>query len=122
MKILDRSIRLARKIHVCDQQFNVYAFIYNGNKLLSMSRNEMKSTSGKAHFFATKFNLEHTKAFPYKHAEIGAISRLWGRYHISHKETIVVVRLLRNYDLAAAKPCKDCATVIKALGMKVIHT
>lgn len=123
-KLLEKSVRLARKIHSPNsQKFNVYAFMYDGRRLLSIGHNDMQTPSAKAHYFARRFNVQHLKEYNYKHAEVDCISRLWGRYHISGGETLVVVRLLRNYQIALAKPCRDCQIILDALNItQVMHT
>lgn len=75
---------------------------------------------------AAKFNClkSHPKLckyypYPYLHAEAHAILSL-GLDNCCNK-TLYVVRVLRNGQLALAKPCNSCLTLIKDVGLKEIY-
>lgn len=74
----------------------------------------------KAAYFAQRFNVTHWKNFPYLHAEISAIARLWGKYYIEGKEKIIIVRLTKK-GTGLAKPCDNCAQVLSALNLNNIY-
>lgn len=117
-KLLDKSIEIAKKLHSPHSQpFNIYAFIYDKNKLLSIGHNDMLNQSKKAYDLGNRFNVQQFKNWPYKHAELDAISRLWGRVRIGSRHTLVTVRLLKDFSVANARPCKDCMEVINGLGI-----
>lgn len=117
-KLLNKSIELAKSIHNPHlQEYNVYAFIYNKNRLLAIGHNDMLNDNNKALYFGNRFNIEQFKKFPKKHAEIDAISKLWGKRTIDGSETLITIRLKKDYSVGNAKPCNNCMVVIDALGI-----
>lgn len=117
--LLSKSIEIARKLHNPHSQlFNVYAFIYEKKRLLSVGHNDMVKPDNKTLYLGKKFNVEQFKNYPYRHAELDAISKLWGKKIITGRETLIVVRLLKNYSIACGKPCDDCMKIINALGIE----
>jgi deoxycytidylate deaminase len=97
------------------------AFIYRKNQLLAIGQNDMLSTNAKAFRFGEKFRIKKFIEYPMIHAEIDAISKLWGRHHMCDKDTMVVVRLDKNGNPRLAKPCTDCMNVINAIGFKKVY-
>lgn len=75
----------------------------------------------KAKDIGDRFGIKKFQDYPYLHAEIDAISKLWGKYYIDGSETLVVVRLHKNGKLAIAKPCVHCMPVLEALNIKKIY-
>lgn len=129
MKILDKSLKLATQLYpsVRFQKAMVFCFIFDGNKLLSIGSNNMKSESAKALRFGKKFGIQKLVKFPFACAETVAISNLWGRRLITGNEKIVVVRLksLGSTDKerkilvsALSKPCHNCRMILDALGLE----
>lgn len=120
--LLDKSIIMARKLHEPYlQNFNVYCFIYDKRRLISVGRNNMLAKSKKVFDLGRRFGVDQFINYPYRHAEISAISRLWGRTYITGRETLITVRLTKDFNTANAKPCKDCMAVITALGIKKLE-
>jgi cytidine deaminase len=68
-------------------------------------------------YFAERFNIEKQKKYPYMHAEISAIQKVWSKVYIDNSVSIVVLRLSRNGTLQNSKPCKGCSTILTALGI-----
>lgn len=117
-KLLKRAIEISCKLHNPNlQNYNVYAFIFQKKRLISIGQNNMLVQSKKAFDLGRRFNVEQFKKWPYKHAELDAISKLWGRIFIDSRVTLITVRLLKNYSVGNAKPCQDCMSIINSLGI-----
>lgn len=95
------------------------AVLFRRNTPISIGQNCKESTNAKALYFAQKFGTD-TK-YPYIHAEIDAIRKVWGKMYLDKKYTLVSVRLGKT-GVLFAKPCGNCQTVIDAIGLKVIWT
>lgn len=121
MKIVDKAISISSKLVVDNNQYQHFAFIFLRNKLLSIGQNDMENTSPKAIRFAKRFGAEKPLRFPFIHAEIDAISKLWGKRYIDSSLTLVSVRLNRFYEPRKSKPCKDCETVLKGLNLPFMY-
>jgi hypothetical protein len=122
MKIFDSSIRIATKLNVyADKTHRHFAFIYVRNKLLSIGQNDMETTSAKAYRFGRRFGAEKTITFPFLHAEIDAIAKLWGNTHIGPKMSLVSLRLNKKNELMISKPCKSCTNILEPLGIRVFY-
>ena len=121
MKIIDTSIKIATKLNVyAEKSHRHFAFLFLRNKLLSIGQNNMATTSGVAHKFGKRFGGKPPE-FPFLHAEIDAIAKLWGETYISNRMSLVSLRLNKQNELLMSKPCKDCDVIIKSLGPKVIY-
>lgn len=120
--LLSKSIEIACKLHnPHSQPFNVYAFIFDKKRLLSIGHNDMIKPDNKTLYLGKKFNVEQFKNYPYRHAELDAISRLWGKYQIGKQNILIVVRLLKDLSVANAKPCVDCMQIINAIGIEKLE-
>ena len=95
-----------------------FAFGWRKNELLAIGQNYPNKPSGKALRFARMFKTHKIMSYPYLHAEIDLISRLWGKIHIDNNVRIVVIRLNRTGQLQNSKPCKSCRTVLDALSVE----
>jgi deoxycytidylate deaminase len=121
-KLVDTSTKIALKLNsAIDKSHRHFAFIFLRNKLLSIGQNNMESTSVFTYKMGQKFNVEHNKKFPYIHAEIDAISRLWGKTHIGPRMTLVSLRLDKHGEYRRSKPCVHCSKVLDSLGLTVIY-
>lgn len=120
-RLLERSIKLSQKLNDHKEIFACFAFVYNGNRLLSIGRNNTKKTDAKVSRFGVKFKIPKFINWPFRHAEIDAISRLWGRYYLSDKDTLIVVRLSKKNQPVLAKPCVNCQTVLNALNITKVY-
>lgn len=120
-RILNRSLEIAATLSFpVENKTNMSCFIYQDSRLISIGQNNMFVPNNKAAYFAKRFNITHWKSFPYLHAEISAISRLWGKYYIQGKEKMVVVRLTKS-GTGLAKPCENCLLVLSALNLCEIY-
>ena len=95
-----------------------FAFGWKKNELLAIGQNYPDKPSGKALRFARMFKTPQTITYPYLHAEIDLVSRLWGKVHIDNNIKVVVVRLNKTGQLQNSKPCKSCRTVLNALSVE----
>jgi len=68
-------------------------------------------------YFAKRFNVEKQKKYPYIHAEISAIQKVWSKVYIDNSISMVVLRLSRDETFQNSKPCKGCWTILSALGI-----
>lgn len=127
MKILDNSLKIAQQLFSSavksgdSQEQNVYAFIYDKNRLISVGRNDMVKVNNKALKFGNRFGIEQFQKFPYVHAEVDAISKLWGKRHICGKEKLVIVRFTKRGQIGLAKPCESCKMLLNALSIDKIY-
>ena len=126
MKILDNSLKIAKQLFYSavksgdSQEQNIYAFIYDKNRLISVGKNDMVKVNNKALKFGNRFNIDQFQKFPYIHAEVDAISKLWGKRHICGKEKLVVVRFTKRGQIGVAKPCESCKLLLSALSLQRI--
>ena len=124
LKTIDKSIEIALSLfpeaysQKDGYQTFHFAFGWKKNELLAIGQNNPNKPSGKALRFAKMFKTRQTIAYPYLHAEIDLISRLWGKIHIDNSTKVVVVRLNKTGQLQNSKPCKSCRTVLDALSVE----
>jgi len=124
MKIVDRSVDISKSLfpQTYDQRskYRTYHFAFGWlkNELLAIGQNRPDAPSGKAFKFAKRFNTQQIIKYPYLHAEVDLISRLWGRFYINNKLKVVVVRINRFGELMNSKPCKSCSAVLSALNIE----
>ena len=85
--------------------------------MISIGQNRVDKPSAKALYFAERFNIEKQKKYPYIHAEISAIQKVWSKVYIDNSVSMVVLRLSKNETLQNSKPCKGCSTILAALGI-----
>ena len=97
-----------------------FAFAWRKNELLAIGQNYPDKPSGKALRFARMFKTRSTMTYPYLHAEIDMISRLWGKIHIDNNIKVVVLRLNSRKQFQNSKPCKSCTSVLTALNVEDI--
>jgi len=95
-----------------------FSFGWKKNELLAIGQNDPYKPSGKALRFARMFKTRRTMTYPYLHAEIDMISRLWGKIHIDNNIKVVVLRLNSRKQFQNSKPCKSCSTVLNALNVE----
>jgi len=125
MKILDKSVLIARSLfpnlYSQKQKYRTFhfSFAWKRNKLLSIGINDPDKVSHKALKFARLFNNSRQIKYPYLHAEIDMISKLWGKCDLGSIK-VVVIRLNRSGDLQNSKPCANCSAVLNALGVENI--
>lgn len=123
MKILERSLNIARQLHVnrLTQAHHIYSFIFDKNELVSIGQNNMLTPNKKAYDIGLKYNIQHFKDYSFLHSEMDSIGKLANKRKITGKEHLIVIRLDYKFQTKLAKPCKNCSEVIKAFGFKNIH-
>lgn len=126
MKVVDKSILLATELFpkvFSEKRLNTnyhFAFGFNGKKLLKIGVNDY-ALNNKALKLAERFNVQERKIWPTLHAEVDLISKLFGKYYIDDSLTVVVIRLNRFYKLQMSRPCKSCATILRALNVSKVY-
>jgi len=123
MRILEKSMNAARGIlpkslSVDRKPYHV-AFLFKGNKLITIGTNSYKSTP-RVHYFGKKFNISKYKLYSYPHAEIDAISKAWDKVYIDSNFSMVVIRMNHLYETRKSKPCADCQSIINAIGIEKV--
>lgn len=123
MKFVDRAIKISFEMYpFSEETFSHYCFIFDKNRLISIGKNNTKTQSMKARYFANRFNIEHFKKYSYIHAEVGAIGKLWGKQVITGKERVVVIRVGKT-GLLNSYPCVNCSAILKSIGFNsVFHS
>jgi deoxycytidylate deaminase len=96
-----------------------FAFLVHRNKILSIGQNDPQKPNNKAMKFAKKFG--SSIQFPYIHAEVNSISKLWGKQMITPDMKLISLRLNSYYELKSAFPCPNCWNVIDGLGIKRVY-
>jgi len=123
----DKSIQIAKELFPNDYKNRKkyrtfhYAFGFIGRKLVGIGINQPNIPDAKALYFGRRFNVDQFIKFPFKHAEISLISRLWGKHHIDGDLSIYVVRLNSFGDEQLSKPCPHCQAVLDALGIDDVY-
>jgi hypothetical protein len=123
-KSISKSIEIALSLfpetYSQKQGYRTFHFAcgWKTNELLAIGQNYPDKPSGKALRFARMFKTPKTITYPYLHAEIDLISRLWGKIHIDNNIKVVVVRLNKTGQLQNSKPCKSCGDVLNALNVE----
>lgn len=122
MTIIEKSITYARSLVVNNATHNQhFAFLFIKNKLISVGQNNACSTDNKGRKIAKKFGAKKHIQYPFIHAEIDAISRIWGKVYLCKKHRLVSVRLNKHGQERISKPCADCGLILSALGIRVIY-
>ena len=101
-------------INIIPRTFH-FSFAWKKNKLISIGINNPFMVNSKALKFAQRFNTKKQIKYPYLHAEIDMISRVWGKTRIDGSIKVVVLRLNSEGQLKNSKPCKSCASILEAL-------
>jgi len=127
--MLERSIHLARSLFpdVYDGRKKYrtfhFSFAWRSGQILSIGQNYPDNTNAKAMRFAKRFGNKKQMEYPYLHAEVDMLSKLWGRYYIDSKMKVVVLRLNSKGELKNSKPCTGCSNIFSALGVgKIWHS
>lgn len=124
--IVDRSINLAHSLfpvaYSGKRKYRTYhfSFAWRSNKLLSIGQNDPDKTNAKAMWFAKRFGNKKQIQYPYLHAEVDMLSKLWGRYYIDSKMKVVVLRINSGGQLRNSRPCSGCNNILSALGVDKI--
>lgn len=123
-RILDRSVKTSHLLLESTEQihkFNHFCFIWKKNKLIAIGRNKPIATDRMALYFGKRYNVEKFKQYPFLHAEIDAISKCWGKYHLDSSYSMVVIRINRDGSFKNSKPCVHCQPIIKAIGLDDVY-
>ena len=123
MKIIERSVEISHSLFQQTYEerdgYRTYHFAFGWyrNTLLAIGKNSPNSPNSRALKFAKKFNSTQIIKYPFLHAEVDLISRLWGRFHINNRLKVVIVRLNKFKQLQNSKPCSNCSRVLNTLGV-----
>lgn len=122
MYIISKSLQLAKKLagH-SDQRMVHFAFAYRRNTLLAVGYNEMRRPSPKSLRFARKFKINHWLEYPFMHAELDVIIKLWGRIFINQDISLVLVRIGSRSNLLYSRPCRNCQKVLDLLNIRKVY-
>lgn len=113
MRVCNRHIKLARNMALKSQsRFRLGAVLVKKKRVISTGYNQMKKTHTKMQIFNPK---NHSVGL---HAEVHctlgvALADLYGA-------EIFVARVLRNDQLAMAKPCEICRKFLASVGIRSI--
>lgn len=125
MKIIAESLEIAQSLlpkaknnRDSKNKFFHFAFGYHNKKLLGIGQNNPDKTHTQALRLHNKFGIK--TAYPYFHAETDLISKLWNKYYIDDRLSIVVIRLNKHGKLRTSKPCKRCGKILSSLGIEKI--
>ena len=124
--IVERSLDLARSlfptVYRGKKKYRTFhfSFAWRSAKLLSIGQNDPDRTNAKAMWFAKKFRNKKQMQYPYLHAEVDMLSKLWGRHYIDSKMKVVVLRINSKGELKNSKPCPSCSNILSALGVEKV--
>jgi len=126
MRFIKRSVDIAQSLFPRAYEersgYRTYHFAFGWykNTLLAIGQNRPDAPSGKALKFAKRFNNSETIKYPFLHAEVDLISRLWGRHYINNKLKVVVIRLNRFGEMQNSKPCSSCSNILNCLDVNKV--
>lgn len=108
----------AKEDRLTKNKFFHFAFGFHRNKLIAIGQNNPESINAKSFHMRQRFNLD--SHYPYIHAEVDMLSRMWGKYHIDSRLKVVVVRLNKKGELRDSKPCSKCSSILDALNVSKV--
>lgn len=128
MTIIDQSINISRALFPViykDKKKAVYrtfhfAYLFYKSTLISIGVNSFVANP-KIHKLGIKFKNRKQYLYGQPHAEMSAISKIIGKFHINKKCILISIRLSHNLMLQNALPCKECLCVIKGFGIKHVY-
>ena len=121
--IVDRSLILAHSLfptaYSGKKKYRTFhfSFAWRSSKIISIGQNDPDKTNAKAMWFAKRFKNKKQIDYPYLHAEVDMLSKLWGRYYIDSKMKVVVIRINSKGELQNSRPCSSCNNIFSALGV-----
>ena len=125
MSILTKSHSIAKSLlptamdgREGKNKFFHFCFGFHKNKLIAIGQNDPEKTHTRAYKLRRRFN--QNADYPFIHAEIDMLSKLWGKVYIDSRLKVVVIRLNKQGELRNSKPCKRCASIINALGINKV--
>lgn len=123
MKILTKSVDMAMSLFPASsagrRQSYHFSFIWERNNLLAIGQNANR-IDAKTMYFAKRFNISRFRQYPYLHAEVDAISKLWGRIYIDNRLKLVSLRVNTLGVLCNSQPCVGCSAVLNGLDISKI--
>lgn len=122
-KIIDRSIRIAYgyfKPTPYQKRYH-FAFAYDGCKLVDFAKNDPIKTHSKAHMIGHKFSIPKFIEYPFLHAEVNLVCKLWQNDELNSSLNIVILRINRQGKILLSKPCSNCQIVLNKVGLKNIY-
>ena len=84
---------------------------------MAIGQNDTYNESAKALWFAKRFNNKKQISYPFLHAEVDLVSKLWGKIYVDNSVKVVVLRINSRGELQNSKPCKSCMNMISVLGI-----
>jgi len=94
-----------------------FSLAYLRNNLIAIGLNKPEKENAKAFRFAKQFGLTEKLKFPFIHSEEDLVGKLIGMDKLSSSLNIVILRMNKFGVLGESKPCKNCATILKAVGL-----
>ncbi len=122
-KIVDESIKMARcwfpEAYARRKKYQTFhfAFAWKRGTMIDFGQNNIAQPHAAALNFARMFGIRDQIKYPYLHAEVDLIGKLWGNIVIDRKVKIVSLRLNVNEELCNAKPCMGCSSALSQLGV-----
>ena len=121
-KIFDTSLEIAtdllpqaKSCRESKNKFFHFAFGFHRNKLIAIGQNNPEKITAKSYHMRQRFNV--CSQYPYVHAEVDMLSKMWGKYHIDNRLRVVVIRLNKKGELRDSKPCSKCSSILDALNV-----
>ena len=121
-KIFSTSIEIATDLlpeakleRSTKNKFFHFAFGFHRNRLIAIGQNNPEMITAKSYFMRQRFNVD--SKYPYIHAEVDMLSKMWGKYHIDSRLRVVVIRLNKKGELRDSKPCSKCSSILDALNV-----
>ncbi len=120
-KIVTKSIEIARAMfpgaYARKEGYKPFhfAFAWKRGHMLAIGQNHTYNPKAVAYRYAKRFGDLDKIKYPYLHAEIDMIDKLWGRLIINRVIKVVSLRINSLGELQNAKPCSSCAKVLSQL-------
>ena len=108
----------AKLVRTTKNKFFHFAFGFHRNRLISIGQNNPESITAKSYHMRQRFNVNSD--YPYIHAEVDMLSKMWGKYHIDSKLKVVVLRLNKKGELRDSRPCSRCSSILDALNVSKV--
>ncbi len=123
--ILNKSLGMARDLlpnakadRKTKNKFFHFCFGFHKNKLISIGQNNTDKTHTRCYRMRKRFGLD--AEYPFIHAEVDMLSKLWGKVYIDNRLKVVVIRLNKHGELRNSKPCCRCSQILAALNINKV--
>lgn len=127
MNFIDKSLKLSYSLYPkyfegTDRQYHFSFLWYKRKRLVAVGVNNPSQPSAKALYFANRYNLRKQKEYPYIHSEVEAIARVFGKFYIDERCTMVNIRINSLRELQNSRPCRDCEQLLTALNVSCVYS